>query len=499
VSEDLSRDLITDPSLLAAAEADDAPSEAAELDRLAALPRMEYDRARREAAEQLGIRVVILDDEVSRRRSDGEDASEFLQGTAVEIADPEPWRDEVCGSDLANELFAVVRQHVRMSKESAVAAVLWILHTHAHEASSISPILAITSPVPACGKTTLLSLLNGFCPRSMTASNITTAALFRSVEKWKPTLLIDEADTFLKRSDELRGTLNSGHNRTNAYVARTSGDDHEPRLFSTWGPKAIALIGKLPDTLVSRSIEIPMRRLAPGESVEELRADRMQHLEPLRRQAWRWAQDHLEDLRSANPLMPEGMRGRAADNWRPLLAIADELDDLWPERARKTAHALSGREEEQPKGILLLADVEAIFKTRKVDRITSSDLAAELARMEDRPWPEWRDGKPITKRQVASLLKPFDIQPKSIRIDSQTAKGYLLDQFQDSFGRYLADRSVTASQTLQTLPFEVDGTVTGSLSVTDQDESKTLQTGGCDGVTDQHANSGAASQVEVEL
>lgn len=45
---------------------------------------------------------------------------------------------------------------------------------------------------------------------------------------WKPTMLIDEADTFLCDNDELRGVLNTGHTRATAYVIRTVGEDHEP-------------------------------------------------------------------------------------------------------------------------------------------------------------------------------------------------------------------------------------------------------------------------------
>jgi putative DNA primase/helicase len=77
---------------------------------------------------------------------------------------------------------------------------------------------------------------------------VTAPVVFRAVEKWKPTLLIDEADTFLHDSDELRGVLNSGHNRRSAIIIRTVGEDHEPKQFSTWCPKVISKIGKLPPT-----------------------------------------------------------------------------------------------------------------------------------------------------------------------------------------------------------------------------------------------------------
>ena len=363
----------------------------------------------------------------------------------------------------------------------------------------ISPILSITSPVLGCGKTTVLALLGALCPRPLSASNITTAASFRSVERWKPTLLVDEADTFLKKSDEMRGVLNSGHTRFNAYVIRTVGEDHEPRLFGTWAPKAIALIGALPDTLASRAIEIRMRRLARGESVDELRPDRLEHLEPLRRQAWQWVQDNLHELRPADPVVPLTVLGRAADNWRPLLAIAEAVGGGWPVRARVAAEALVASGDDHPKGVQLLADIRDVFSRGGADRLWSEDLVSGLVSMEDQPWPEWRDAKPITTRQVAILLKPFGVQPRTIRIGDHTAKGYLLASFEDAFARYLPDQSVTASQTLETGACATDLSVTTSPGVTDRKHRKSWPTGRCDGVTDHHTGAVGMERGEAKL
>jgi putative DNA primase/helicase len=96
------------------------------------------------------------------------------------------------------------------------------------EAFDISPLLSITSPTKRCGKSTLLDIVALLAPRAVPASNITAASLFRIVEKFSPTLLVDEADTFLGDNDELRGIINSGHRRSSAFVVRTVGDDHEP-------------------------------------------------------------------------------------------------------------------------------------------------------------------------------------------------------------------------------------------------------------------------------
>src|SRR5262249_7672689 len=158
--------------------------------------------------------------------------------------------------------------------------------------AEVSPILAVTSPEKGCGKSRVLQLLGGLVPRPLLAANLTVAGVFRTIQKFHPTLLIDEADTFLPEREELRGVLNSGHCKAHAYVMRTDGDHPNPRIFSTFLPKAIAMIGQLPDTLRDRSIELRMRRRLPSEPIERLRADRESaEFGPLRRKAAKWAKD----------------------------------------------------------------------------------------------------------------------------------------------------------------------------------------------------------------
>jgi hypothetical protein len=254
------------------------------------------------------------------------------------------------------------------------------------------------------------------------------------------------------------------------------------KQFRTWAPKAVALIGKLPPPLASRAIQIKLRRKTAREEVDPLRADRLGHLEPLARQAARWAADNASALRSAEPAMPKGLFGRAADNWRPLIAIADQAGGEWPGRARRIAEELSSNHSEQMAGIMLLEDMRRIFTDRNEDRLPSKDLAETLSKMEERPWPEWYQGKPITQRQIAKLLEPFGVKPVTIRTTNDTAKGYKLADFGDLFERYLSP--VTPSQVSEIKGIGVDGSVTVAHPVTDEREQKSNDDGPCDGVTD---------------
>jgi Protein of unknown function (DUF3631) len=281
--------------------------------------------------------------------------------------------------------------------------------------------------------------------RPLLTANATPAAIFRTVEKARPTLLIDEADTFLRpENDELRGILNSGHKRGGS-VLRTVGDDNEPRQFATFAPAAIAGIGKLPDTINDRSIAIELRRARPDETVTiaQLRHGKTERFDEIARKVRRWADDNAERVRSIDPAMPAGVLNRMADNWRPLLAIADAAGGDWPESARRACTAAVAETDDQSVKTLLLSDIRAIFTERRTDRLPSADLVEALVAVEGHPWAEWK-GKALTKNGLARLLKQFPtadgrkIEPGSIRISDWAGKGYALVDFADAFSRYLA-------------------------------------------------------------
>jgi putative DNA primase/helicase len=341
-------------------------------------------------------------------------------------------------------------------------------------------------------------LIGALVSKPLTGSNITAAAVFRGVEKWRPTLLIDEADSFLWDSDELRGVLNSGHYRRGAFVIRVTGENFEPARFTTWAPKAIALIGKLPPTLASRSIHIAMRRMAPGETAEPVRLERLDFTTVIAAAA-RWAKDHDLALRGAEPDMPSTLMGRRADNWRHMIAIADLAGGDWPARARAAAETLTAQGSEQTTGILLLEDIKLIFTETGEDRIASADLVERLVEIETRPWGEWSRGKPITVRQIARLLAPFGIAPGTIRTETTTIKGYRLSSFRDAFARYLPIDPSHRHKSQNSAENQHNRSVTPNFDVTDQNRPKPAETLPCDGVTDEIPVDGQEHHLDDDL
>ena len=429
------RDVLTVASKAQPTNAEPKPDVEEEIRRLASLDEREYELERKKAAKRLAVRASILDGFVAAERD--QDGGAHKQGRAFVFAEPDPWPGTVDGGKLLNDIATAIRRYVVMSDHEADTAALWVMHTYLVGCFGVSPRLAISSPEKGCGKTTLLDVLSHLVLRPLLTANTTVAATFRIVAMKQPTLLIDEGDTFLGENNELRGILNSGH-RHGGSVIRVVGDDLEPRAFPTYSACAIALIGRLPATLADRSVTIELRRRRPDEAIEAFRFDKTGLLDHLARKAARWALDVANSIQGADPEMPDGVHNRMADNWRPLLAIADLVGGEWPMRARRAAQAAIAAGSDDPSvRATLLADIRTIFAERRSEKLSSTELVGALIALEGRPWAEWKGGKPITPNSLASLLKPFGIISGTIRIDNTTPKGYQLAHFEDAFARYL--------------------------------------------------------------
>ena len=403
------------------------------------------------------VRSGELDKLVTRQS--GEDlVTDSLPGQPLTWAEDEPWLDQVNGAALLDAIVAALRKHIVVSDDQAHAIALWTVAAHALDCFDIFPRLALWSPVKRCGKTTTLEFLSYVAPRTLATSNISAAAIFRTIDNAHPTMLIDETETFADANEEIRGILNSGHTRTAAYVVRTVGDDHTPRKFSTWCPMAVALIGRLWPTLADRSIEIALRRRSKAEQVERLRSNRVEHLVRLRRMAASWIDDHAAKLTAWDGEVPGAAHDRAADNWRPLLAVADCAGGEWRKRARAAVRVVSGVADTDDVAVELLADIRALFDAEKPsDKLPTKAILEGLHAMEERPWKEWgKRSNPITDRQMAKLLKRFEIISKTIRDDpnnpKSTPKGYERTAFEDAWQRYLPAENPADSSSFPPIP-----------------------------------------------
>ena len=347
---------------------------------------------------------------------------------------PEPWPEPVDGRALLSELANCFTRYLVLPRYAAHTMALWIIHTYTWHLGRTAAYFALLSPEKRCGKTTALSIVNVLAHRALAASNVTPAALFRVIERDKPTLLIDEADSFVGQNEELRGILNAGYTRDTAFVIRTVGEAYEPRRFNVFGVKLFAGIGKLPGTLADRCIIIHMHRKRVGDVVERFRE---LDGEELRRKCVRWVQDNTAQLIDANPTGSDSLNDRAADLWRPLFAIADLAGGNWPDIARRAALEFSGRVEDESINVKLLAACRSYFMEHTADRTLTKELLTFLNAQEEEPWCTFNRGEAMTARQLADRLKFYEVRSRTIREGTDRAKGYHREDFADAFGRYL--------------------------------------------------------------
>src|SRR5262249_20869089 len=200
---------------------------------------------------------------------------------------------------------------------------------------------------------------------------------------------------------------------------------------------SLAGLGDLPDTILSRSIVVRMRRRAPGEVVEAYR--RRVHGpagHKLRDSLANWADTIQERVTNAWPAMPDGINDRDADIWEPLLAIADVAGGQWPELSRVAAVTLvtQGRQSTPSLGIRLLSDLRSVFGTASV--LPTTTILKALHELDESPWAEL-SGKPLNDRGLATRLRRYDIKPKVVRIGEQTHRGYAREDLHDAWTRYL--------------------------------------------------------------
>jgi hypothetical protein len=172
--------------------------------------------------------------------------------------------------------------------------------------------------------------------------------------------------------------------------------------------------------------------------------------EALRTQVSDWAAEWLVVLDDMRPELPDQLSDRQQDGAEPLLAIAYAAGGEWPARARAAlVEVLTGTAaEDQSERVRLLADIRCVFNLTGRDKLSTGELLAKLIQDETLPWGEFTNGRPLTAIGLARILKPFGIQPRTIRLEQGTSKGYFKESFTDAWARYLPPlpSAVTPSQ-----------------------------------------------------
>jgi putative DNA primase/helicase len=384
-----------------------------------------------EQERRLDAMATRLEEDPAVVRDEFEESAPTPADTELEL-----WPEPVGPQKLLIEVRRQTRRYVFVQDHAATAVALWIMLSWVHnEIATHSPNLIVTSPELESGKTTLLGVLERLTPKPMIATELTGPTLYRTVDQIHPTLIIDEADTLFLRKLDLLHIINAGWTRGTKVPRVVQGVTH---YFDPFCPKIIGSKGlAMPPTLAGRSIIIKVWRQLPEEGTEDFSYKDDPEFQELRQRLARWSADNAVALADAKPDMA-GFRNRLAANWKLLFAIADQAGGEYPKRAREAAIRLSQGASEPSWAIKLLEALHGIFANR--EEIPSAEVVKELTADPDSEWCEYKGRSPITQRQVAALLKPFEIYPTTIHPTKQamwSPRGYRRSQFTDAFARYV--------------------------------------------------------------
>lgn len=354
------------------------------------------------------------------------------------------------GHEVVDAVVAFVSRFSAFPNEHcAPTLALWYAHTHIADRLYVTPRLILDSAEPGSGKTRVMEVGQYLVAKPEMTISITPAAIFRMLAEGPITLLFDEIDAVFNpktggNNEDLRALLNAGYKRS-ATVARCVGDAKTMNVtrFPVYAPVALAgIAGGMPDTITTRAITIHMRKRRYDETVEEfIEQDVEREAAPVRGDLQTWVQQVADEIAHARPERPDGVRDRAAEIWRPLLAIADAAGGHWPNTARKACRhfVVEAGPSAVSTGVCLLRDIRQIFADHGVDRMVTAELIRELHGIEDGPWTDLH-GKPLDNRRLAKELDRYLVRPKDIKVNGKTLKGYRADGengLADAWSRYL--------------------------------------------------------------
>jgi hypothetical protein len=377
---------------------------------------------------------------------------------------PKSPEDVPDGGELVSGIEEFIKRYLVLPDSIYLPLALWVLATHAFRRFDCFPYIAVVSAVKRSGKTRLAEVLQTMVWRGWSGTAPSPAALYRMLERGL-TLLLDEVE-FLKGKSQSESTqlivavLNAGH-RKGGTVPRCEGGGHEVRDFHVYGPKLFAVIGRLPETLMDRSIVVQMKRRTKAQKVARFRQARAASEGKLFQVgAARFVEAHAAEIERAYQDSLETdldfLSDRDADVWTPLfvlcqVAVPESLEEL-KKYAKQLSDAKARADVEDSLPVTLLRDIREVWPQKEKDLLEKGDRPADkcetsvlidkLKLLEESPWGEL----PLTAPKLARMLRPFDVTPRTIRLGERTPKGYVWEEFEDAFSRYLEDLSATTPQ-----------------------------------------------------
>jgi|HubBroStandDraft_1064217.scaffolds.fasta_scaffold08932_6 hypothetical protein len=340
------------------------------------------------------------------------------------------------GDQLLRRVEDFYQRHFILEPGVPLLLSVWNVHTFMFEEFSHTPYLDINSPVKACAKTTLSAAISRVSKNGMLVVNPTGPSIFRTIEQERPTLIIDEAA--LQKDSSLLTIANAGFSRMTGMVPRVI--KNRVVNFNTYCPKAFASLNPLPETVMDRSVPIPMKGLRREDKDKIVPFSQKSVPDDLVGCIAGWVAAHKEEIALYyEKCRLDFLHARQEDLWRPLFAIIHVQCQQREKEFRAIAIRLTTlkKENEEDRLIKLLQDVRVVFRDSNAmsrdNKISTIDLLSRLAALPESPWGT------LNALHLATQLRRFEIKPKQLWIGGANVRGYAMEDFEDAFARYTSE------------------------------------------------------------
>jgi len=183
------------------------------------------------------------------------------------------------------------------------------------------------------GKSRNLDVAEQLVFNPVRAVDVTPSSLFRIIEDWQATLLIDESDLDMPdRAVTLRSILLAGYKRGNVVLRteRTSRDKFIVERYDVFGPKIIVAPlgvghGEREQMIFDRSIPIMMQRTTDAEITRKRIDPKDSMWEEIRNHLYFFAMKRWREVEKNYAEMPSKLDliSREYEKWSPLFSVAE--------------------------------------------------------------------------------------------------------------------------------------------------------------------------------
>lgn len=344
------------------------------------------------------------------------------------------------GASVLDQTHGFISRFVAMPSPAALDLVtVWVAHTHVRTADRLAfhttPRLYVGSDEPQSGKSMVLDMVRLLSYNGRTMLDATPHGFVTMLTEQQSSVVLDEIDILFGAGNAKRvlvSLLNGGYRYGESWV-RNGKESSVFGAVALGGLSAKFRTAQALAPLRQRCISIEMVPATPPEEYDATDHEALGNA--YRADLTAWAKRHTPAIVAAKPEdIPPGITARLKEVARPLFAVADAAGGDWPERIRAAARELMLGQSEQPEDVpiadQLLADVLRVFADREAVKLPTIELVDGLYALPKSVWLDMWPQATGAPRNLAAMLRPMGVEPRSLDIDGHTHKGYHLAELE---------------------------------------------------------------------